>query len=99
MSTTAAITPPSAAPSFNDISYENHPTLNQLSNLQIEDDSTNTSHTSSPESRPIDLRSPIPEEEEEEDETSSEAANEPVTPTDNHHPYTFQDRMNGAIKP
>ncbi|KAH6675072.1 kinase-like domain-containing protein [Halenospora varia] len=55
-----------------------------------------SSHTSSPESRPVDLRSPIPEEEE--DETSSEAANEPVTPTDSHLPHTFEDRMNGATK-
>jgi protein-serine/threonine kinase len=56
--------------------------------------STGTSHTSSPESRPVDLQSPIPEEEE--DETSSEAANEPLTPTDTlHHPTTFQDKMNG----
>jgi protein-serine/threonine kinase len=100
MSTTpAAITPPSAAPSFNNIAYETHPTttVNQLSNLHIGESSTSSSHTSSPESRPLDLRSPIPEEEE--DETSSEAANEPVTPTDNHLPYTFQDRMNGALQP
>jgi protein-serine/threonine kinase len=46
-----------------------------------------TSISSSPESRPVDLRSPIPEEEE--DETASETANEPVTPTDPHHPHDF----------
>ena len=42
----------------------------------------------------MDLRSPIPEEDEE-DETSSEAANEPLTPTDSHHLPTFADKMNG----
>lgn len=47
-----------------------------------------TSISSSPELRPVDLRSPIPEEEEE-DETASETANEPVTPTDTHHPHDF----------
>jgi protein-serine/threonine kinase len=45
------------------------------------------SSSSSPDSRPVDLRSPIPEEEE--DETSSETANEPVTPTDLHHTHDF----------
>jgi protein-serine/threonine kinase len=45
------------------------------------------SSSSSPESRPVDLRSPIPEEEE--DETSSETANEPVTPTDAQHVHDF----------
>ncbi|KFY06224.1 hypothetical protein V492_08109, partial [Pseudogymnoascus sp. VKM F-4246] len=43
----------------------------------------------SPDSRPIDLQSPIPEEEEE-DETGSEAANEPVTPTDTQPPHDFR---------
>jgi protein-serine/threonine kinase len=46
-----------------------------------------TSISSSPESRPVDLRSPIPEEEE--DETASETANEPVTPTDPQHSHDF----------
>ncbi|KAG0645000.1 Serine threonine-kinase HAL4 SAT4 [Hyphodiscus hymeniophilus] len=56
--------------------------------------SSSTSHASSPESRPVDIASPIPEEEE--DETGSEAANEPLTPTDSHHPPPiFQDKMNG----
>jgi protein-serine/threonine kinase len=54
--------------------------------------SINRSHSSSPEPRPVDVQSPIPEEEE--DETSSEAANEPLTPTDSHQP-AFQDKMSG----
>ncbi|CAG8948955.1 hypothetical protein HYFRA_00002083 [Hymenoscyphus fraxineus] len=73
----------------------------QLPKLQTDNSSfssADTSLTSSPESRPIDLRSPIPEEDEE-DETSSEAANEPVTPTDSQHPYSFPDRMNGMKPP
>jgi tRNA A-37 threonylcarbamoyl transferase component Bud32 len=84
-------------PSFNSVSY-NHPLRDESATLQPESRSTDSSHSSSPESRPVDLRSPILEEEEDENETSSEAANEPVTPTDNHHPHTFQDRMNGAVK-
>jgi protein-serine/threonine kinase len=94
MSTAAELTPPSAAP-FTTNSYESQPTSNQLSNLQIEP--IGLSYISSQEPRSLDLRSPIPEEEE--DGTSSEAANEPVTPTDNHHPYTIKDRMDGATKP
>ncbi|RDL41484.1 Protein kinase-like (PK-like) [Venustampulla echinocandica] len=94
MSTTA-MTPPSTAPSFNSISYENAK-RDPLPKLQTDCSSSSTSHTSSPESRPVDLQSPIPEEEE--DETSSETANEPVTPTDGHQPHMFQDRINGATK-
>jgi protein-serine/threonine kinase len=59
--------------------------------LQTDRQPSSSSHPSSPESRPVDLRIPIAEEEEEE-ETSSEAA-EPVTPTDGHHPHTLQ--LNG----
>ena len=40
----------------------------------------------------MDIGSPIPEEEE--DETSSEAANEPLTPVEQHHPHSFADKMN-----
>ncbi|OBT65444.1 HAL protein kinase [Pseudogymnoascus sp. 23342-1-I1] len=47
-----------------------------------------TSREQSPDSRPIDLQSPIPEEEE--DETGSEAANEPLTPTDTQPPHDFR---------
>jgi protein-serine/threonine kinase len=64
--------------------------------MQTDSHPANASHNSSPESRPVDLRSPIPEEEE--DETSSEAANEPLTPTDTHHPHTFQDKMDGTLE-
>jgi protein-serine/threonine kinase len=60
--------------------------------LQTDPQPSSSSHPSSPELRPLDLRSPIVEEEEDEEETSSEAA-EPVTPTDSHHPHTLQ--MNG----
>lgn len=68
-----------------------------LLNHQTDSQSSCSSHASSPESRPVDLRSPILEEEE--DETSSEAANEPITPTDSHqtHPQEFQDKMNGIL--
>jgi protein-serine/threonine kinase len=51
-----------------------------------------TSYSSSPEVRPVDPHSPIPEEEE--DETSSETA-EPLTPTD-HLQQAFADKMNGT---
>ncbi|KAF4624928.1 hypothetical protein G7Y89_g13239 [Cudoniella acicularis] len=92
------MTPQSTSPaSFNAISYNALSPNDELPRLQTDNSSsTSSSHTSSPESRPVDLRSPIPEEEE--DETSSEAANEPITPTDNHLPHTFQDKMNGAVK-
>jgi protein-serine/threonine kinase len=83
---------PQSQPSFKPVFYED-PMHNQLK-LQTDSNSTSTSHTSSPESRPVDLRSPIPEEDE--DETSSEAANEPLTPTDSQHPPTFADKMNGT---
>lgn len=43
-----------------------------------------TSREQSPDNRPINVQSPIPEEEE--DETASEAANEPLTPTDAQPP-------------
>ena len=87
-----ATTPQSTQPSFNPVFYdENNP--DELHRLHADSHSSSTSHTSSPESRPVDLRSPIPEEEE--DETSSEAANEPLTPIDSHHPPSFQDKMNG----
>ncbi|KAG4436215.1 hypothetical protein IFR05_008311 [Cadophora sp. M221] len=43
------------------------------------------SYYSSPESRPDDLRIPIPEEGEE-DETSSDATNEPINPMESRHP-------------
>jgi protein-serine/threonine kinase len=86
------MTPQSNAPSFT-------PAPSELQKLQtdsqsIGSQSTDSSHPSSPESRPVDLRSAIPEEEEE-DETSSETANEPLTPTDSHHPHTFQDTITG----
>lgn len=48
--------------------------------------SLSTSLSSSPEAHPVGLRYPIPEEE---DETGSEAANEPVTPTDSLHAHEF----------
>jgi len=88
---TATMTPQSNAHSFT-------PAPSELQKLQTDSQSTgsqstNSSHPSSPESRPVDLRSPIPEEEE--DETSSETANEPLTPTDSHHPHIFQDTING----
>jgi hypothetical protein len=63
--------------------------------LQTDSQSSSSSHPSSPESRPVDLRSPILEEEE--DETSSEAA-EPLTPTDHAHTHTFQDEIK-AVNP
>jgi protein-serine/threonine kinase len=99
MSTATAITPPTAASSFTKNSYETQPqpTLNQLPNLHIDDKSTSLSDISSPEPRTLDLRSPILEEEE--DDISSEAANEPVTPTYNYHSHTLPDRMIGATKP
>jgi protein-serine/threonine kinase len=53
---------------------------------------SNTSYSSSPESRPVDPRTPISEADE--DETSSEAANEPLTPTDPQHLQTFQHVLN-----
>lgn len=55
--------------------------------LQISTPPSSTSREQSPDSRPIDLQSPIPEEEE--DETGSEAANEPLTPTDAQPPHDF----------
>lgn len=91
MSTTS-LTPQSTAPSFNTISYHGPEGLKLYSDAN----SINSSHPSSPESRPVDLKDTIPEEDE--DETSSEAANEPLTPTDTHHPHpqTFQNKMNGV---
>lgn len=83
-----ATTPQSLPPSFKPVFYDE----NQPDDLHTY--SSSTSHASSPESRPVDITSPIPEEEE--DETSSEAANEPLTPIDSHHPPTFQDKMNGT---
>ena len=62
--------------------------------LQTDSQSGSSSHPSSPESRPVDLRSPRVIVEEEEEETSSEAA-EPVTPTDSHHPHPHTLQMNG----
>lgn len=64
--------------------------------------SSSSSHPSSPESRPVDRRSPIPEEDEE-DETSSETGNEPVTPTDSHHAHahghgqSFHEKLTGML--
>ncbi|KAG9228516.1 kinase-like domain-containing protein [Amylocarpus encephaloides] len=101
MSTTSII-PPSVARPPNHVSYERHSSNIQPLPPPFTDhppklrSDTASSH-SSPESHPVDLQSPIPEELE--DETSSEAANEPVTPTDNHHPHTFRDSMAGPIKP
>jgi len=88
MSTTATAPQPSAMhSSFAPVFYDDEiPHLDPVSATK--------SYSSSPETRPVDPRSPIPEEEE--DETSSEAANEPVTPTDQQHPHTFQDKMNGV---
>jgi protein-serine/threonine kinase len=60
---------------------DSHDDANGLK-LQTDPPSSKLSYRSSPESQPVDLRSPIVEEEEE--ETSSEAA-EPGTPTDSHH--------------
>ncbi|TVY13446.1 Serine/threonine-protein kinase HAL4/SAT4 [Lachnellula arida] len=94
---TTPITPQVAQPSSNSVSY-NTPMHDENPKLHSDWQSIDSNHSSSPESRPLDLKSPIPEEEE--DETSSEAAtNEPVTPTDNHQPHAFQDRMNISIKP
>lgn len=56
--------------------------------FQIGPTPPSTSREQSPDSRPIDVQSPIPEEDE--DETASEAANEPLTPTDTQPPHGFQ---------
>lgn len=94
MAATSTISPQSTSHPFKPAAYS-EPTLEQLPTPQTDSYSTTSSHTSSPESRPVYLRSPIPEEEEE--ESSSEAANEPITPTDtHHHPHPFQDKMNGT---
>ncbi|PQE17886.1 kinase domain containing protein [Rutstroemia sp. NJR-2017a BBW] len=61
------------------------PTSNSLHSTQVTDlgsTSADSSRPSSPDSRQV---GPIPEEDE--DETSSEAANEPITPTDVQHPH------------
>jgi protein-serine/threonine kinase len=94
---TAAMTPQSTA-SFRPTAY-NEPKRDERLKVHTDSQSSSSSHSSSPESRPVDLRSPIPEEEEE-DETGSEAANEPITPTDSHHPHlhTFPDKMDGTVK-
>ena len=84
-----AMTPQSPLPTFDPIYYE------EVTHDDLQTYSSGTSHASSPESRPVDITTAIPEEEE--DETSSEAANEPLTPTDSHHsPPSFQDKMNGT---
>ena len=50
-------------------------------------------HSLTPESRPVDPRAPIPEEDE---ETSSEAAIEPITPTETQHSQMFHTKMSGG---
>ncbi|KAH7310931.1 kinase-like domain-containing protein [Rhexocercosporidium sp. MPI-PUGE-AT-0058] len=55
------------------------------------DGPSSPSYYSSPESRPVDLRIPIPEEGEG-DEMSSDATNEPITPIESHHPLLFQEK-------
>ncbi|KAI9729819.1 MAG: hypothetical protein M1834_006567 [Cirrosporium novae-zelandiae] len=56
--------------------------------------STGSQPSSSPESRPADIHDPIPEEDE--GETSSEAV-EPLTPTSDGHPHTFEHQLDDAI--
>jgi protein-serine/threonine kinase len=88
-------TPQSNAQHFSPIPYSSH-LHNEPRTSQIDSQSSNSSHASSPESRPIDLRSPIFEEEE--DETSSEAAIEPITPTDGHQTHLpLQEKMTGMM--
>jgi protein-serine/threonine kinase len=63
--------------------------------LQTDASSASSSFPSSPESRPFDPRTPIPEEEE---ETSSEAGNEPLTPleSDNLHSHPLPKILPGV---
>jgi len=69
------------------------PTSNSLHSTQV----TDLESTSADSSRPSSLDSrqvgPIPEEDE--DETSSEAANEPITPTDLQHPHQHAHVISG----
>lgn len=87
-------TPPLAKLSPNSASY-NTPMHEDLPNLHPDSHSIHSNRSSSPELRPVNLGSPIPEEDE--DETSSEAANEPITPTDIHLPHTFTDRTKNTM--
>lgn len=65
----------------------NNPSKHRSPLFQIGSTPPAASREQSPDSRPIDLQSPIPEEE---DETGSEAANEPLTPTDTQPPHDFR---------
>jgi protein-serine/threonine kinase len=96
MTTATTLRLPPVQTTFNSVSHDKPASHIQFeSQTDSQPTSKNTSLTSSPESRPVDLRSPIPEEEE--DETSSEAANEPVTPTDTQHPHNFHHKTHGGM--
>ncbi|RFU28052.1 hypothetical protein B7463_g8290, partial [Scytalidium lignicola] len=84
---TVATTPqvPAGQPVFGPISYD-APSQNRNYDDSRETHSQSESYSSSPESRPVDLQSPIPEEE---DETNSESAIEPITPTESQNPHSF----------
>jgi protein-serine/threonine kinase len=57
---------------------------------------TPPNQNSSPETRPIDVQSPIPEEDE--DETASETVNEPITPVDTQPSYHLDETSHGKLK-
>ena len=89
------LTPAPQSFQFNPVFYDEN--TDERQTPHPDSHSSSTSHTSSPESRPVDISSPIPEAEE--DETSSEAAIEPLTPTESNHLPTFQDKMSTAHGP
>jgi len=72
---------PASKSHFEPVFHEND-TCSEHLGSQTDSYSAYSSHPSSPESKPIDVGSPIPEEDE---ETSSEAGNEPLTPIELPH--------------
>lgn len=72
-------------PVFNSVSYDK-PARNETDDESKDRHSQSESYSTSPESRPRDLKTSIPEEE---DETNSESANEPITPSEGQTSHSF----------